>query len=382
MNNGHKPSPADSAPDEEIRRKLNRLLIVPGSVITLCRRTEAELEHSIPELVVRISAECAQALERDFMLIDKDKGMFRIAQTLYEFKISEDHPERAVCVSILPLERGERLVTVDLALKDGGKYSRTRLTIPGTLARMSDPLGEAIQALYASGYKWLNAHGEGRLKSLQGHSPKDREIISELYSHIRAELHEHSDYVTVFALGRKDAFFLFDSIHITTALDRNRAQSSRLAVSPLETTALLVTQRLDANLTISRAVIGDGQPISENLVESRYADTGVPLAEMAFYGMPGIVCQPLVREGKIRLTAAYPAPLSAEIEPQLNRITGQLKETVRGTRFSLRRPRGQRAGFQPGWLLRETGEVVRGIAGEAVRREAEHSMLDILHSLK
>jgi hypothetical protein len=273
MNSGHEPSPADCAPDDEIQRKLNRLLIAADSVITLCRLTETELEHSIPELVVRISAECAQAFQREFLLVDKDKGIFRIAQTLYQFKISEDHPDRAVCVSILPLERGERLITVDLALKDGGKYSRTRLNIPRTLARMSDPLGEAIQALYASGYKWLNAHGEGRLTSLQGHSPKDRLIISELYSQIRAGLDEHSDYITVFALDRKDAFFLFDSIHVMTALGRNRAQSSRLAVSPLETTALLVTQRLDANLTISRAVIGDGQPISENLVESLYADT-------------------------------------------------------------------------------------------------------------
>jgi hypothetical protein len=380
MNSGHEPSPADCAPDAEIQRKLDRLLIAADSVVTLCRLTEAELKHSIPGLVVRISAECAQALQREFKLVDKDKGIFRIAQTLYELKISEDHPDRALCVSILPLERGEKLVTVDIVLKDGGRYSRTRLSMPGSLARMSDPLGEAIQALYASGYQWLDAHGEGRLTSLQDHSPKDRLIISELYRQIRAGLREHSEYVTVFALDRKDAFFLFDSIHVMTSLDRARKQSSRLAASPLETTALLVTQRLDANLTISRSVVGEGRPISENLVESRYADTRVPLAEMAFYGTPLIVCQPLVRGGKVRLTSAYPASMSAEIEPKLNCITKQLEETVRGTRFSIRRPLRERAAHLPGWLLRETGGVTRGIAGEATRREVEHVVLN--HLLK
>jgi len=379
MGGGHEPSGADCAPDAEIQRKLDRLLIA-DSVVTLCRLTEAELLDSIPQLVAQIAAECARTLQRQFRLVDKDN--FQIGQTWYELTIGEDRPDRALCLWILPLERGEKLVTVDLALKDGGKYSRTRLSIPGTLARMSDPLGEAIQALYASGYKWLDAHGEGRLTSLQNHSPKDRLIISELYRQIRAGLYEHSEYVTVFALEKRDAFFLFDSAHVMTSLNRTRLQSSRLAASPLETTALLVTQRLDANLTISRSVVGDGQPIPENLVESLYADTGVPLAEMAFYGTHLIVCQPIAREGKVQLTAAYPASMSAEIEPQLNCIAEQLKETVRGTRFSTRRPLREGAGSQPGWLLRETGEVIRGIAGEAARREAEHSMLDIFHLLK
>lgn len=331
---------------------------------------------------MRISAECAQALQREFKLVDKDKGKFRIAQTLYELKISVDHPDRALCVSLLPLERGENRVTVDLLLNEGGRYSLARLSIPGTLARMSEPLGEAIQALYASGYKWLEAHGEGRLTSLQDHSPKDRLIISELYRQIRAGLYEHSDYVTVFALDRKDAFFLFDSTHIMTSLDRTRSHSSRLAASALETTALLVSQRLDANLTISRSVVGGGQPIPENLVESLYADTGVNLAETAFYGTPLIVCQPIAREGKVQLTAAYPASMSAEIEPQLNCISERLKETVQGTRFSTRRPLRERTGSLPGWLLRETGEVIRGITGEAARREIEHQVLESIHLLK
>ncbi len=246
---------------------------------------------------------------------------------------------------------------------------------------MSDPLGEAIQALYASGYKWLDAHGEGRLTSLQDHSPRDRLIISELYRQIRAALHEHSEYVTVFALERKDAFFLFDSTHIETSLARTRAQSSGLAASPLQTTALLVTQRLDANLTISRSVVGDGHPIPENLVESLYADTGVPFAEMAFYGTPLIVCQPIAREGKVQLTAAYPASMSAEIEPQLNCIAERLKETVQGTKFSMRPPLKERAASLPRWVLREAGEMSLGIAGEATRRELETLVLDFIARL-
>lgn len=381
MTSGHDPSPADRAPDAEIQRKLDRLLIA-DSVVDLCRVAEKELERSIPDLVMRISAKCAQAFQREFKLIDKDESMFRIGQRLYELKMSEDHPDRALCVSLIPLERGESLVTVDLLLEDGGRYSRARLSIPRTLARMSDPLGEAIQSLYANGYGWLNAHGETRLTSLENHAPKDRLVISALYGHIRATLREHSKYVTVFALDGKDAFFLFDSLQVTTSLDRTRSHSSRLAASPLETTALLVTQRLDANLTISRSVVGGGEPIPENLVESLYADTGVPLAEMAFYGTPFIVCQPIVRDGKVQLTAAYPASISAEIKPRLNGISELLKETVQGTRFSIRRPLRERAGSLPGWLLRETGEVVRGIAGEAARREIERQALGGLHLLK
>jgi hypothetical protein len=308
----------------------------------------------------------------------------RIAQTLYELKIVVDSRDRAVlCVSIFPIGGDEQFVTADVVLKDGGRYSLTRISMPEALAMMSDPIGEAIQALYASGYQWLYAHGAGRLTSLEDRSPKDRLIISKLYRIVRAGLHEHSGYVALFALDRKDAFFLLDSIHVMTALDRTRAHSNRLAASPLEAISLMVTQRLDADLTISRSAVGEGRPIPENLVESRYADTRVNIAEILFYGTPNIVCQPLVLEGKVRLTSAYPASMSAEIEPKLNRITGRLEETVRGTRFSIRRPLRERATSLPGWLLRETGEVSRGIAGEAARREVEHLVLNNLdHLLK
>jgi hypothetical protein len=369
MNVSYERGGVDCAPNAEVQRKLDPLRRVAGSVKELCQRTETNLTDLLREAVMRVAEQSAWALGHEFRPVDDYH--FWIARSFYELKIVDHSHERGVlCVSILPFGRADRLETDYVVLDGGGKYLRIDLSVPRVLAMMLDPVAEVVEALYASGYQWLDAHGRSMLITSGGHSHKDREITSELYSIVRAGIGEYAEHVALFALAGKEAFFLFDCEQVMTLLNRTRARRSELAVSPLEITSLMINRRLDTELTISRSVIGEGRPISENLVESRYADTQVNLAEILFYETRVIVCQPVVREARVPLTCAYPASMASEIAPRLDRIIEPLEDAARRKRFLGRRTLSRRSSSLPSAMLRETGEVSHSIALELAARIA------------
>jgi hypothetical protein len=268
----------------------------------------------------------------------------------------------------LPIGQDEQLLSGDVPLEGYGRYSRTRLAVPIALAPVFDAIGEAIQALYASGYRWLRANVLGRLPFVDNH------MVNELYITVRAMLDEDAQYVALFALNQRNAVFLLDRLQVDAAFDRTCTRRSQLNASPIETTSLFATQRLDADLTISRVSIDEGRPVPENLCESRYAHTRLNLAEIIFYTTPSIVAHPLVRDSKLQLVAGYPAYMADEIAPKLDLIAPRLEETVRSTRFGIRRALRERGPSLQGALAHEAGDVGRGIAGEVIARLVEHQM--------
>jgi hypothetical protein len=221
----------------------------------------------------------------------------------------------------------------ELALQGRGRYSSLRLYLGEGLKRQEEELAEDLSAHFSAGYRWLEAHVVGELLAVE--FGMTIELYMELRSALTAKL---ADLVAVYGMNSRAAFYLLDPRAVQTALDRATASRGNIDSSPIELTTMLVTQLLDPEETVARMSLAEGRPLELKLEDSRYAATGLNLAEGAFYDTSRVVSFPLVREGRVQLTAVFPAALQWQIEPKLHIVAGRCAEIVnRQRRFAANR---------------------------------------------
>lgn len=92
--------------------------------------------------------------------------------------------------------------------------------------------------------------------------------------------------------------------------------------------------------TIANKALEADVPLAFRLQDLRYTITpGFDVAEGGLYGATELICQPLVREGTVRLIAAYPAKAREAVETPLDGLRSRLARIVADRSDSAKRPR-------------------------------------------
>ena len=282
----------------------------------------------------------SRAQEWRFRAITPDR--FYLNDRLYEVRITPD-PVNATIVHIGVIAlggpkapEGER-ESLALPLDGLGQLTCARLSVDESLGALEDLLAADVSSHFAGGYRWLESHVVGELLVVE------HRATIELYMEIRSRLPRNlADLVALYGMDRRCAFYLLDPRAIQTALTRAAENRANLASSPIELATLMTTQLLDPEETVAQASLVEDRTLSLKLSESRYARTGLNLVEDAFYETSQVESLPLVREGRLQLTAVFPSDLRQEIEPVLTKLRGRCDEILkRNGKFSVERMIGK-----------------------------------------
>jgi hypothetical protein len=261
---------------------------------------------------------------------------------LYEVRLTPDPLDTTVIhvgVVALGAPTGSRRKpeALELSLDGLGRLTCARLWIDSDLGAMEEALAKDVSSHFAGGYRWLESHVVGELLVVEHRATV--ELYIEIRSHLAPEL---ADLVALYGMDRQRAFYLLDPRAIQTALVRAGENRATLSSSPIELTALMTTRLLDPAETVSQASLAEDRALSLKLSESLYAPTGLNLAEGAFYKTSQVTSMPLVREGRLQLTAIFPTDLRPEIEPVLEKQRDRFSEILqRNGKFSVERVIGR-----------------------------------------
>jgi hypothetical protein len=319
---------------------LNALTLKEHSLAAVCAVVEDRIGEHLDELMLRQVETVAQSAERRFRLVSQ--RAFYLDSQAYEVRITE-HPTEPTTVQLAVVKIGTAAGTssprapVKLSLNGHGRYSVGMLYVDEDLQSIEDLLASGVQAAFAAGYRWLEAHIIEELLAIE------YRLAIELYKEVRSVLPPLlANAVGLYGVSKRDAFYLLDPIAVQTAFARAIERRANVAASPIEVTTLLVTQMLDPDETMSQVSLAEGRRLALKLENSRYASTGLNLVEQMFYDTNELMHCPLVREGKLRITAAYPASMDEQIGPALARIADRCAEIVRiYAKFVFQRAYGQ-----------------------------------------
>lgn len=307
----------------------------------------------------------SRAQGRRFRAVTPDR--FYLDDELYEVRIVLDPLDATVIhISVIALgaSRPSRPepAPLDLPLDGLGQLTRARLWIDDRLGVLEDLLAADVRCHFAGGYRWLESHVVGELLVVEHRATI--ELYMEVRSHLPRTL---ADLVALYGMDRRRAFYLLDPRAIQTALARAVENRASLASSPIELATLMTTQLLDPDETVAQASLAEDRTLSLKLSESRYARTRLNLVENAFYETSRVESLPLVRDGRLQLTAVFPSDLRQEIEPVLTRLRSRCSEILkRNGKFSVERVigRGRRpnAKVAPGDIAELLGRFTGGYA--------------------
>lgn len=286
-------------------------------VDTISDLVEEQITAHLAELMLLRIAAMAQSTGRRFRLVPP--GFYLDAQ-VYEIRITK-HAIDFATVQLAIVKEGTSFeasgqqAPIKLSLDGNGLYSTALLYVDDEFKDIEELVATDVQATFTAGYRWLQAQVIGRVtQAVPG-------IADELYTKLRSVLHMNlADTVGLYGVCKQDAFYLLDTSVVLTALARAVERRASVAVSPIEGTRLLVTQLLDPEETMSRISLAEGRRRLLELEKSPYAQTRLNLVERVFYHTNNLMHYPLVRDGRLQLTAAYPAHMNEYIAPALDRI--------------------------------------------------------------
>jgi hypothetical protein len=319
---------------------LDRLVPRTMPLTEVCAWVEARLIEDLAGVVQRRADALARTQAKRFRAVAPDR--FYFDDHLYEVRLTLDPLDVTIVhigVVALGVQTGPRGQpgSLELSLEGLGRLTGARIWIDTELGALEETLGEDVHRHFAGGYRWLESHVVGELLFVEHRATV--ELYMEVRSHLASQL---ADLVALYGMNRRRAFYLLDPRAIQTALVRAGATRATLSSSPIELTALMTTRLLDPGETVSKASLVEDRALSLSLSESLYAPTGLNLAEGAFYETSQVMSMPLVREGRLQLTAVFPLELRPEIEPVLEKQRDRFGEVLqRNGKFSVERVIGR-----------------------------------------
>lgn len=287
-----------------------------------CARAEESLTQEVHGIVQATVQEASDAECRI------SETRFTDGEVAYESRIRESASDGSV-LRVAVGEVGAHwdadvLDRREVSVAGSGSYTSVIVQLDPRLASVADPIAEAIRDHLHDGYRRLEAQVLGRLLTVE------YQVATRLYVELRSVLDEPvASRVGLYGLtsdGR--AMYALDPPVIQTALTRLKVSRPSAAASPIVLTAMLVKGWLTEEETVARQALSVAQPVEVRLEDLRYTTTpGLDLAERGLYG-PTATCQPLVRDGPIRLMAGYPSDLRWQVEPALDGLRSRFAEIL------------------------------------------------------
>jgi hypothetical protein len=296
-----------------------------------CERAEGGLVSAAPTVV-------QEALASDDGSSVEPVGRDRLqsGDTVYEIRVGanvQDPASLQVVIGVL----GGHWTPGDgsrssVAIEGVGQYSNVVVECDQRLASRVDLAAEDLAQFFTVGYRKLRENVKRELLLT------DMRVAIRLYAEVRGVLSEAAaSNVWLYAILNEDrAVYLLDPTVVTTILERAAANRAAVDASPLALTILLASGWVKADETAAVHVLKHDEPIAVKVADMYYPTTPeFNVAEKTLYGEKAHV-QPLVRDGKVRLVAAYPPDLRDDVELKLwalrRRFAEILQEHQRATK--------------------------------------------------
>lgn len=350
-----------------VRQRLSAALNSPlvTALPELCRRAEDEVQTILTDQILDIVKGLAGF--EDLTLLTPIR--FRTTSGIWECRISPALTEDTIVIAVVRLDppSQERLRTERYSLHALSRYKDCQLKLDPCLWTLHETIGSMVQDVFEATSLWLNAFVAEGLRYLTD------DIAEALNNHLRAILPAAvADQVQLYALTDEEGLYLTDEVLRQAAIRRASVRSKLRNLSPIEAIADFSSRILDAKtLVFSAQALREDTTVQAALITADY-DSDFILAEEAVYSTGTILVQPLVREGKTRLVAGYPASLQVEY-PDLRALLTQERKTL----FEIVSTRGSKLKRTIRLMQREPlfrigagqlGEFLAGILKELARR--------------
>lgn len=299
----------------------------------ICEQVEFHLAEISRRSILKILNEFSR--KSGVRYFSSPSELFIFDKTYYQLKISEHStlPEVVVVTIKSVRKEGSKFIRKALMQKfnSGGRYTEVRVSTDEIFLPIQASISGTVVGVLEYGYRWLEEYVKIYLKSIRS------ETSIELYSHIRFILPEYyANRVWLYAIIEENGIYIPDLIAYQSALKLASERKYSFGQSPLELVADFSTRIVDFEKVFSKIAIAENRSILGNTVSAGYAGSGIEIAEQAVYQSGQFVIQPLVREGKTLLTAAYPSDVREHVEVILDREKEEFRRIVSARAASLR----------------------------------------------
>jgi hypothetical protein len=325
-----------------------------------CRYAEERIEAGIPGVI-------RETVDADEVKSDAAPAAprFLFGDTVYESRTGQA-PSAPDTLLVAMGEAGARwpkanFVQVQTEIRGSGLYTSVVVEADSRLRPIVESVSKAIQTYVEDGYRRLEAHAVGELLAIE------HRVAIDLYMEIRSAVDTPAaSHVGLYGLlddGR--AMYLLDPLAIQEALKQLNSERLTVSASPVALASVLVKGWVKTDDTIAKKALGVDQPIEFRLQDLRYTTTpGFDVAEGGLYGATELICQPLVRDGSVRLIAAYPIVLRDLVEKRLDALRPRLAQILadRGA-MTKRLIRGDAGSPDRRWSIDRFAELLGRFAG-------------------
>lgn len=295
-----------------------------------CERVEGSLissAYAVVQATITSGQVSAAPIGRDRLQLD---GI------VYEIRVGENVQDSASLQVVICVLGGQWKPSdgrrSSAAIAGVGKYSNVVVECDSQLASFVDLTAEELAQYFAVGYRKLRENVKRELLLT------DMRVAIRLYAEVRGALSEPAAaHVWLYAILDDDrAVYMLDPTVVTEMLERAAANRTTIDSSPLALTILLASGWVKADETAAVQALKHDEPLVVKVADMYYPTTPeFNVAEKTLYGDSAHV-QPLVRDGRVRLVAAYPPDLREDVELKLwalrRRFAEILEEHQRATK--------------------------------------------------
>lgn len=252
---------------------------------------------------------------------------FTFDGNIYQLKIVEYPTDNSVLSLIIQSTNPEKANFIRKAttvkFESLGRFNEIRVSTDEIFYSVQTVLAETVQCVFESGYRWLAEYIRLSLDKIRSCTTVD------VYSHIRKVLPEHiARQVWLYAIIEKNGIYIPDAVAFNSALNAASERKFLFKESPLELVADFSTRLTEFDKVFSKIAIAEDKSVVGNISSADYAGSGIELAEKAIYQSNQFIIQPLVREGRTLLTAAYPSDIRQHVEVVLENERERIRQII------------------------------------------------------
>lgn len=308
------------------------------SILEIC----PQIENTIPDLISKYLLKeielYTERIQNKFQLIRNPLKLekrlpleehFIFNSNDYELKISENTSQSenlVITIRDIGKQSRDEVIRKDKIEFDfRGRYTRIDFNINECFSDILHSLVDTSQIIIETSYRRMEEYVKQAIEKM-----KD-ETGDALYEHIRRVFVRKPELVNdiwLYVEIDNHGIYTMDTAHRNIVLERTAERLRNINSSPIELAVRIFTERTPFGMTYSGKSVKEDATITDNLSSASYIGSGIQIAEERIYKCDSHSCQPLVREGKNLLSACYPAKLTSEIEPILQKERKTFKEIL------------------------------------------------------
>jgi hypothetical protein len=313
--------------ESKVRQKLdsNFPKDSPNSLPLLCDQVEEFLLSLTEILIIREIQLIAEETGSNF--VGSDSQYFLYDYNTFYIKASENQRYNNLLeVIVNSVDRRKSMLakkSTTVSLDTLGRFNKVHIKTSAVFENNQSSFAQIVRVILESGYYWLTERVRVTLNDFHQQTSED------LYSYLRQLFPEQIvNHIWLYAVVNNRGLYIPSALNREFAFKRVSRRLLDVKDSPIKLAADFSTRLIEFDKLFCKLTYAQGQTMVFNFDRAKYASSCFHIAEEAIYQSNTFVSQPLVREGKTLLSAAYPVSLRDSIEPILTRERENIKSIL------------------------------------------------------